>query len=91
MRGETVMTVTSTYAKATDTVFVRDGQAVVAEYPASQAAASPLRKYVNASYVDEPVLLIDRTAAGSVGAGTDERFYYHRNQQYSITALTREV
>ena len=46
------------------------------------------RQYVNASYVDEPVLLIDRTAAGSVGAGTDERFYYHRNQQYSITALT---
>ena len=46
------------------------------------------RKYVNASYVDEPVLLIDGTAAGSVGAGTDERFYYHRNQQYSITALT---
>ena len=46
---------------------------------------------MNASYVDEPVLLIDRTAAGSVGAGTDERFYYHRNQQYSITALTREV
>ncbi len=73
---------------ASDTVFVRDGQTVVAEYTATSAAASPLRKYVNASYVDEPVLLIDRTAAGSVGAGTDERFYYHRNQQYSITALT---
>ncbi len=41
-----------------------------------------------ASYIDKPVLLIDRTAAGSVAAGTDERFYYHRNQQYSITALT---
>ena len=74
-------------AGASDTVFVRDGQTVVAEYAATSAAASPLRKYVNASYVDEPVLLIDRTAAGSVGAGTDERFYYHRNQQYSITAL----
>ncbi len=73
---------------ASDTVFVRDGQTVAAEYTATSAAASPLRKYVNASYVDEPVLLIDRTASGSVGAGTDERFYYHRNQQYSITALT---
>ncbi len=75
-------------AGAADTVFVRDSQTVVAEYAASQVAASSLRKYVNASYVDEPVLLVDRTAAGSVGAGTDERFYYHRNQQYSITALT---
>ena len=70
-----------------DTVFVLNGQTVVAEYAATSAAASPLRKYVNASYVDEPVLLIDHTAAGSVGAGTDERLYYHRNQQYSITAL----
>ena len=75
-------------AGAADTVFVRDGQTVIAEYAAATAAASPVRKYVNASYVDEPVLLIDRTDAGSVGAGTDERFYYHRNQQYSITALT---
>ncbi len=72
---------------ASDTVFVRDGQTVIAEYAATSAAASPLRKYVNASYVDEPVLLVDRTAAGSTGAGTDEQFYYHRNQQYSITAL----
>ena len=54
----------------------------------STSTSSSTRQYVNASYVDEPVLLIDRTAAGSVGAGTDERFYYHRNQQYSITALT---
>ncbi len=52
------------------------------------STSSSSRQDVNASYVDEPVLLIDRTAAGSVGAGTDERFYYHRNQQYSITALT---
>ncbi len=72
---------------ASDTVFIRDGQTVAAEYAATSAAASPLRKYVNASYVDEPVLLIDRTAAGSIGAGSDERFYTHRNQQYSITAL----
>ena len=53
----------------------------------STSALPSSGKYVNASYIDEPVMLIDRTAAGSVGAGTDERFYYHRNQQYSITAL----
>ena len=62
--------------------------AVVAEYLSGGLASVPQRKYINASYVDEPVLMIDRTAAGAVGAGTDERFYYHRNQQYSVTALT---
>ena len=62
------------------------GQTVVTVTSTSVPPSS--RKYVNASYVDEPVLLIDRTAAGAVGAGTDERFYFHRNQQYSITALT---
>lgn len=76
---------------ASDTVFVLDGQIVVSEYTTATASTAPLRKYVNASYVDEPVLLIDRTAAGSVAAGTDERFYYHRNQQYSITALTNQA
>ena len=50
-------------AGAADTVFVRDGQTVIAEYAASTAAASSLRKYVNASYVDEPVLMIDRGVA----------------------------
>jgi RHS repeat-associated protein len=74
-------------AGASDTIYVRDSQIVVAEYSVSVNPTLPLRKYINASYVDEPVLIVDRTAAGSVGAGTDERFYYHRNQQYSITAL----
>ena len=50
-------------AGAADTVYIRDGQTVIAEYAAATAAASPVRKYVNASYVDEPVLLIDRTDA----------------------------
>jgi len=70
------------------TVYVSCAQIVLAEYEAAEPAANPLRKYVNASYVDEPVLLIDRTVLGAVGAGTDELLYYHRNQQYSITALT---
>ena len=69
------------------TVYVHDGQTVVAEYLSGGLPTVPQRKYVNASYVDEPVLLIDRTPAGTLGAGVDERFYYHRNQQYSITAL----
>ncbi|MBX3444907.1 MAG: RHS repeat-associated core domain-containing protein [Planctomyces sp.] len=70
------------------TVSVSNGPIVVSEYASGGAANSPLRKFLNGSYVDEPVLLIDRTALGATGAGTDERLYYHRNQQYSITALT---
>ncbi|QDT57272.1 tRNA(Glu)-specific nuclease WapA precursor [Caulifigura coniformis] len=72
----------------TTTHYVSNGDIVLAEYTSGTAASNSLRKYINASYVDEPVLLIDRTAAGGTGAGTDERLYYHRNQQYSITALT---
>ncbi|RLS59397.1 MAG: RHS repeat-associated core domain-containing protein [Planctomycetota bacterium] len=82
-------------AKTTDstgtpftTVYVHVGQQVYAEYQSSQPYSNPLRKYAYGSYVDEPVLLVDRTPSGSVGAGVDERFYYHRNQQYSVTALT---
>ena len=81
-------------AKTTDstgtpftTVYIHVGSQVYAEYQASQLYSNPLRKYTYGPDIDEPVLLIDRTAAGSVGAGTDERFYYHLNQQYSITAL----
>lgn len=75
-------------AGAIDTVFVRDGQTVIAEYEAGMPYGGYLRKYVNASYVDEPVLMVDRTAAGALEAGQAENLYYHRNQQYSITALT---
>ncbi len=82
-------------AKTTDstgtpftTVYIHVGSQVYAEYQASQLYSNPLRKYTYGPYVDEPVLIVDRTAAGSVGDGTEERFYYHRNQQYSITALT---
>ncbi len=81
-------------AKTTDsagtpftTVYIHVGPQVYAEYQASQPYSNPLRKYTYGPYVDEPVLMVDRTAAGAVGAGTEELFYYHRNQQYSITAL----
>jgi RHS repeat-associated protein len=69
-------------------VFVCTGQQEVAEYAANARASSPLRKYVYASYIDEPIILIDRTALGATGAGTDELFYYHCNHLYSVAALT---
>jgi YD repeat-containing protein len=75
-------------AGGSTTIYDSGGQTVLPEYTSLTAASNPLRKYINASYVDEPVLLVDRTAAGSTGAGADERLYYHRNQQCLITALT---
>ncbi|MEM6470525.1 MAG: RHS repeat-associated core domain-containing protein [Planctomycetota bacterium] len=59
-------------------VYVQNGQQTVADYTSGTAASSPTYNYVYASYIDEPVL---RT-----GTGGDR--YYHRGQQYSITALT---
>jgi RHS repeat-associated protein len=44
-------------------------------------ASTPTNRYVYASYIDEPVV---RKAAGTSGT----IHYYHRNQQYSITAMT---
>jgi RHS repeat-associated protein len=62
----------------TATVFVQSGQQTIADYTAGTAASSPTYTYVYASYIDEPVM-----RGGSGGLR-----YYHRNQQYSITALT---
>ncbi len=59
-------------------VFVQSGQQTIADYTATTAANSPTYTYVYASYIDEPVM-----RGGSGGLR-----YYHRNQQYSITALT---
>lgn len=56
------------------------GQQTIAGYTAGTAASSPTYRYVYASYIDEPVM--------RVGALATERLYYHRNQQYSVTALT---
>jgi RHS repeat-associated protein len=44
-------------------------------------ASTPTYRYVYASYIDEPVV---RKVAGTSGT----IHYYHRNQQYSITAMT---
>jgi RHS repeat-associated protein len=60
------------------TVYVQSDQQTIADYTAGTAATSPTYTYVYASYIDEPVM---RTGSGN-------SIYFHRNQQYSITALT---
>ena len=62
-----------------DVVYFQVGQQTVADYQAGTAASSPTYTYVYGSYIDEMVL---RTDASS------NELYYHRNGQYSITALT---
>jgi len=62
------------------TVYVQAGQQTIADYTAGAAASSPVYRYVYASYIDEPVLRVKPSAS--------ESLYYHRNQQYSVVALT---
>ncbi|MFG0262106.1 MAG: RHS repeat-associated core domain-containing protein [Novipirellula sp. JB048] len=62
------------------TVFVQSGQQTIADYTAGTVASSPTYRYVYASYIDEPVM--------RAGSTSTARLYYHRNQQYSVTALT---
>ena len=59
-------------------VYFQDGQQTIADYPSGTVASSPTYIYVYASCIDEPVM-----RGGSGGLR-----YYHRNQQYSITAET---
>jgi RHS repeat-associated protein len=60
------------------TVYVQSDQQTIADYTAGTAATSPTYTYVYASYIDEPVM---RSGSGNL-------VYLHRNQQYSIIALT---
>jgi RHS repeat-associated protein len=62
-------------------VFVQMDQQTIADYPVGGAASTPTYRYVYASYIDEPVV---RKGAGTGGT----IHYYHRNQQYSVTAIT---
>ncbi|WP_218933568.1 RHS repeat-associated core domain-containing protein [Rubripirellula lacrimiformis] len=62
----------------TASIYVQNGQQTVADYTSGTAASSPTYNYVYASYIDEPVLR----------GGTGGLRYYHRNQQYSVTAMT---
>ena len=59
-------------------VYVQVGQQTIADYVAGTVATSPDYNYVYASYIDEPIMRDDGSA----------KLYYHRNQQYSIVALT---
>lgn len=59
------------------------GQQGIARY--IQNGTNPLNRYVYGSYIDEPIFLDRRVGANWLG------YYYHRNQQYSITALTDEA
>ena len=62
----------------TATVYVQNGQQTIADYTSGTAATNPTYTYVYASYINEPVM--------RGGTGGDR--YYHRTQQYSVTALT---
>jgi RHS repeat-associated protein len=62
-------------------VYVQHDQQTIADYGYGDAPSSPTHRYVYASYIDEPVV---RKAAGTSGT----IHYYHRNQQYSVTAVT---
>ena len=72
--------------QTTTTLFVCSDQQVICEYTVAPTNTidvnSPEQQYVYASYIDEPILK-DGTFATGTGI-----VYYHRNQQYSITALT---
>ena len=62
-------------------VYVQMDQQTIADYPVGGAATTPTFRYVYASYIDEPVV---RKTAGTGGT----LVYFHRNQQYSVTAVT---
>ncbi len=46
------------------------------------------RSFVNGTFVDELISLIDSTNAGSAPQGIAETLYFHQNCQYSVTAMT---
>ncbi len=64
----------------TTTVYVQVGQQTIADYASGVTPASSTYRYLYASYIDEPVMRWTTSSSTAV--------YYHRNQQYSVTALT---
>ncbi len=62
-------------------VYFQADQQTIADYPRGGAASTATYRYVFASYVDKPVV---RKTTGSSGTV----LYFHRNQQFSILALT---
>ncbi|HMO94431.1 MAG TPA: RHS repeat-associated core domain-containing protein, partial [Pirellulaceae bacterium] len=72
--------VARTPALGTGQVYVYAGEQIVADYERGAVPAStPTYRYVWGIYIDEPILR---------QASDGEILYYHRNQQYSTTALT---
>ena len=66
---------------STDIVYVQSGQQTVADYLSGASPSSPTYIYLCGEHIDELVLRFSNS--GSI--------YYHRNQQYSVIALTDEV
>ena len=64
-----------------EVVFVQADQQTIADYVGGAPPATPTYHYVYGSYIDEPVV---RKGAGTSGTV----HYYHRNQQFSIYAIT---
>jgi RHS repeat-associated protein len=62
-------------------VYVQMDQQTIADYPVGGSATTPTFRYVYASYIDEPVVRKGPTS-------TSTAHFYHRNQQYSVTAIT---
>ena len=57
------------------------GNQLIAMYDADNPNSSPQRTFVYGTYIDEPLLM----------KADSTKTYYHRNQQYSITALTDDT
>ncbi len=66
---------------STAVVCFQADQQTIADYPRGGSASTATYRYVFASYIDEPVVRKTTGTSGTV-------LYYHRNQQYSIYALT---
>ena len=63
------------------TIYVQNGQQTVADYVQGQSAtAGKGYRYIYGDYVDEP--------RSRLNTANNTRLYYHRNQQYSIIAIT---
>ena len=76
--GRRVSKAITSGATTTTTVYASMGSQVSSEYTANAAAASPSRKYVYGTYIDDPLILI---------VGTNI-YHYHTNRQFSVTGLT---
>jgi hypothetical protein len=60
----------------------------LAEYTLGTAAANPIRKYAFGRYIDDLLMLVDRTSDGPVAAGNDEKLFCNTDRRFSVTALT---